>query len=145
VTLFTAARQFAWTQHPEIWLCEACAILWLIIRAVRSRWVRAGVMLVLCGLMLNGLVTAANAGTMPVIGMPSTVRPVSPMWHAATPTTRLPFLADQASLGLFSVGDLMMLFGGILIMAVCLHRTARMETGRIRTRLKFSRTLFSSR
>ena len=40
-----------------IWLCESCAILWLVVRVVRSSWVRAGVLLMLCGLMLNGLVT----------------------------------------------------------------------------------------
>ena len=122
VNLLSAAHQLAWAQYPAIWLCEACAILWLVIRAVRSGWVRAGVLLVLCGLMLNGLVTAANAGTMPVVGMPSTVHPVSPMWRAATSKTRLPYLADQARLGLFSIGDLMMLFGGGLIIATCLHR-----------------------
>ena len=79
--LLSAVHQLAWTQHPAIWLCESCAILWLVVRAVRSPWVRAGVLLVLCGLMLNGLVTAANAGTMPVVGLPSTLHPVSPMWR----------------------------------------------------------------
>jgi hypothetical protein len=49
------------------------------------------------------------------------------MWRAATPKTQLAFLADQARLGLFSVGDLAMLFGGILIVAICLHRTLKME------------------
>jgi hypothetical protein len=77
--------------------------------------------------MLNGLVTVANAGAMPVIGMPSTVHPLGPMWRAATSKTRLPFLADQARLGLFSVGDLVMLFGGSLIIAICLHRAIKME------------------
>jgi len=117
----------AWTQHPAIWLCESCAILWLVVRAVRSPWVRAGVLVVLCGLMLNGLVTAANAGTMPVVGLPSTLHPLSPMWRAATSKTQLSFLADQARLGLFSVGDLVMLFGGILIVAICLHRVLKMQ------------------
>ena len=107
-----------------------------MLRAVRSPWVRAGVLLVLCGLMLNGLVTTANAGTMPVVGMPSTLHPVSPMWQAATSKTRLPFLADQARLGMFSVGDLVMLFGGILIVvAICLHRTLKMQGGLVYKRL----------
>jgi hypothetical protein len=75
------------------------------------------------GLLSNAVVTDANAGVMPVVGMPSGVQPVSSMWEAAKPTTRLPFLADQASLGLFSVGDLMLLFGGIVIVGVCLRRT----------------------
>jgi hypothetical protein len=79
----------------------------------------------LSGLMLNALVTDANAGAMPVVGMPSTLHPASPMWHAATPKTRLAFLADQAQLGLFSIGDLVMLFGGILIVGICLRRTLR--------------------
>jgi hypothetical protein len=128
VNLLSAVHQLAWTQHPAIWLCESCAILWLMLRAVRSPWVRAGVLLVLCGLMLNGMVTAVNAGTMPVVGMPSRVHPVSTMWRAATSETQLPFLADQARLGMFSVGDLVMLFGGILIIvAICLHRALRME------------------
>lgn len=123
MNLLSAARQLAWTQYPEIWLVESCAILWLVVRAVRSPWARAGVLLMLCGLMLNALVTEANAGTMPVVGMPSRLRPASTMWRAATSHTRLAFLGDQVRLGLFSVGDLMMLFGGVLIVAICLHRT----------------------
>jgi len=43
------------------------------------------------------------------------------MWHAATPKTPLAFLADQAQLGLFSIGDLVMLLGGILIVGICLR------------------------
>jgi hypothetical protein len=122
VNLLSAAHQLAWTQHPAIWLCESFAILWLALRAVRSPWVRAGVLLMLCGLMLNAAVTEANAGTMPVVGMSSTLHPASPMWRAATSYTRLPFLADQARLGLFSVGDLSLLLGGILIVAICVQR-----------------------
>jgi hypothetical protein len=110
-------------EHPAIWLCESCAILWLVLRVVRSPLVRAGVLLMLCGLGMNALVTDANAGSMPVVGMPSTVRPVSPMWQGATLHTRLPLLADQARLGLFSIGDIALLFGGILIVAICLRRT----------------------
>jgi hypothetical protein len=76
----------------------------------------------LSGLMLNALVTDANAGVMPVVGMPPSLHPANPMWHAATPKTQLVFLADQAQLGLFSIGDLVMIFGGILIVAICLRR-----------------------
>ena len=123
--LLSAAHHLAWAQHPTIWLCESCAILWLVVRAVRSHWVRVGVLLMLSGLMLNALVTEANAGAMPVVGMPSTLRPASPMWHAATPKTQLAFLADQAQLGLFSIGDLVMIFGGILIVAICLRRALK--------------------
>ena len=117
------AHQLAWMEHPVIWLCGSCAILWLVLRAVRSPLVRAGVLLMLCGLGMNALATDTNAGSMPVIGMPSTVRPASPMWHGATLQTRMPLLADQARLGLFSIGDIAMLGGGILIVAICLRRT----------------------
>jgi hypothetical protein len=132
----TTACDFPWTylifdieelgvalmEHPAIWLCASCAILWLVLRAVRSRVVRVGVLLMLCGLGMNALVMDTNAGSMPVIGMLSSVHPASPMWHGATFHTRLPFLADQARLGLFSVGDIALLLGGILIVTICLRR-----------------------
>jgi len=81
--------------------------------------------MMICGLAMNALVTDANAGTMPVVGMPSSLRPVSPMWHAASSHTRLAMLADQARLGLFSIGDVILLFGGTLIMAICFRRALR--------------------
>src|SRR5690242_6268509 len=109
-------------EYPMIWLFESCAILWLVLRVVRSPLVRTGVLLMLCGLGMNALVTDTNAGSMPVVGMPSTVRPASPMWRAATLQTKLPVLADQARLGLFSLGDITLLFGGSLIVAICLRR-----------------------
>jgi len=126
----SAAHQLAWTQYPAVWLCECCAILWLVLRSFRSPWARAGVLMMICGLAMNAMVTDANAGTMPVVGMPPTIRPVSPMWHAATTHTRLSMLADQASLGLFSVGDVVLLFGGALIFAICIRRTIRRTAAR---------------
>ncbi len=128
----TTAHQLAWMEHPAIWLCESCAILWLVLRVVRSPLVRIGVLLMLCGLGMNALVTDTNAGSMPVVGMPSTVRPASPMWQGATLQTRLPLLADQAWLGLFSIGDIALLFGGILIVAICLRRTIERRGGTCR-------------
>lgn len=41
----TAAHQLAWMKHPAIWLCESCAILWRVLRVVRSPLVRTGVLL----------------------------------------------------------------------------------------------------
>jgi hypothetical protein len=87
----------------------------------------------LCGLLLNGLVTAANAGTMPVVGMPATVHPLSVIWRAATSKTRLPYLADQARLGFFSIGDLVMLVGGSLIIAICVHTVFQKDRGPVRS------------
>ena len=96
---------------------------------MRPSLVRVGVLLMLFGLMLNAVVTEANAGVMPVVGMPATLRPSGPMWGAATPKTRLSFLADQARLGLFSIGDLILLFGGTLIVAAGLYRTFKIRSG----------------
>ena len=78
--------------------------------------------------MLNGAVIVANAGAMPVVDMPSAVRPISPMWKAASSKTELSLLADQAHLGLFSIGDLVMLLGGSLIVVVTyLNRASKMK------------------
>src|SRR6202165_5616370 len=99
------AHQLAWMEHPAIWLCVSCAILWLVLRAVRSSVVRAGVLLMLCGLGMNALVTDTNAGSMPVVGMPSTVCPASPMWQGATLQTRLPLLADPERPGMVCSGE----------------------------------------
>ena len=129
----TMAHQLAWMEHPAIWLCESCAVLWLVLRVVRSPFVRTGVLLMLCGLGMNALVTDTNAGSMPVVGMPSTVRPASPMWQSATFQTRIPLLADQARLGLFSIGDIALLGGGILIVAICLRRGPGRRFARRRT------------
>ena len=129
----TMAHQLAWMEHPAIWLCASCAILWLVLRVVRSPLVRTGVLLMLCGLGMNALVTDSNAGSMPVVGMPSTVRPASPMWQSATFQTRMPLLADQARLGLFSIGDIALLGGGILIVAICLRRGPGRRFARRRT------------
>jgi hypothetical protein len=56
------------------------------------------------------------------------------MWQGATLQTQLPLLADQAGLGLFSIGDIALLFGGILIVAICLRRTLE-RRGRMCRRL----------
>jgi len=135
VNLLCAAHHLAWTQHPTIWLCESCAILWLVLRVIRSSWVRVGVLQMLCGLMLNALVTEVNSGTMPVVGIPSTLHPASRVWQAATSNTRLPFLADQAALGLFSIGDLVLISGGILILAICLQRNLKPKSSLNSSRL----------
>ena len=127
----SAAHPLAWMEHPVIWLLESCAILWLVLRVVQSFLVRTGVLLMLCGLGMNALVTEANTGSMPVVGVRSTVRPLSPLWQSATLDTRLPLLADQARLGLFSVGDIAILCGGILIEVICLRRA--LERSRRRT------------
>ena len=134
----TMAHQLAWMDHPVIWLCASCGILWLVLRVVRSPLVRTGVLLMLCGLGMNALVTDTNAGSMPVVGMPSTVVPASPMWQSATFQTRMPILADQARLGMFSIGDIALLGGGILIVAICLRRTRERTRQEVRRQTDYS-------
>lgn len=134
----TMAHQLAWMEHPSIWLCASCAILWLVLRVIRSPLVRTGVLLMLCGLGMNALVTDTNAGSMPVVGMSPTVRPASPMWQGATFQTRMPLLADQARLGLFSIGDIALLGGGLLIVMICLRRTHERARHEVRTNSDYS-------
>ncbi len=95
----TTAHQLAWMDHPVIWLSASCAILWLVLRVVGSPLVRTGVLLMLCGLGMNALVTDTNAGSMPVVGMPSTVVPASPMWQSATFQTQTGLLRPFPPLG----------------------------------------------
>jgi hypothetical protein len=107
-------------EHPAIWLCVSCAILARVAcgSIPRGSDRRSG------NALRPGNECSSNGhqcGSMPEIGMPSSVHPASPMWHAAS-QTRLPLLADQARLGLFSVGDIALLLGGILIVAICLRR-----------------------
>ena len=66
--------------------------------------------------MLNALVTDAKAGAMPVVSMPSTLHPLrARCGRRRHRKPGSPFLGDRVQLGLFSVGDLVMVFGGILI------------------------------
>ena len=83
----------------------------------------------LCGLTLNTLVIEVNAGQMPVVGMPRTLHPINPTWQAATSNTRLLFLADQARLGMFSVGDITLICGSILVLAIWVRRILRIRLG----------------
>ncbi len=57
-----------------------------------DRWLNYGVqsqIRVARGLLtMNALVTAANAGVMPVVGMPSQNNPARPVWRAATEGSR---------------------------------------------------------
>jgi hypothetical protein len=87
----------------------------------------------LFGLMLNSLVTDANAGVMPVVGMPASLQPDGPMWQTATSRTQLRLLADQARLGWFSAGDLMLIVGGFLILGTYVRRA--LKTSRVRKRV----------
>jgi hypothetical protein len=109
----------AWQAYPLIWLCEAFAIVWLTRRVATAHkpLAQVGRLMIVLGLALNAGVTQANSGVMPVVGMPSTFHPASSMWMAADSKHHLLTLADRASLYYFSVGDLILLVGGLFFLA----------------------------
>jgi hypothetical protein len=60
------------------------------------------------------------------------------MWQGATFQTRMPLLADQARLGLFSIGDIVLLLGGILIVTICFRRTLEQARQDVRKKTDYS-------
>jgi hypothetical protein len=50
----------------------------------------------------------------------------------------MPLLVDQARLGLFSIGDIALLGGGILIVAICLRRTLERTRQEVRKKTDYS-------
>jgi hypothetical protein len=60
------------------------------------------------------------------------------MWQGATFETRMPLLADQARLGLFSIGDITLLGGGFLIMTICMRRRLVRARQEIRKKTDYS-------
>jgi Flp pilus assembly pilin Flp len=108
--------------HPMEWFVIACAAVWFTRKAVMScpaKWAR---LLSIFGLCLNASVTNANGGTMPVVGMPERFVVASTLWQRAGANTRLLFLADQHCLYYFSIGDLLLIVGGIVLVFCWLHK-----------------------
>lgn len=117
-----ATRAFMWMGHPMEWFVIACAAVWFTRKAVTSgpaKWAR---LISIVGLCLNASVTNANGGTMPVVGMPARFVAASTLWQRAGSHTRLLFLADQHCLWYFSVGDLLLIGGGIVLVVCWLHK-----------------------
>lgn len=115
-------REFTWIANPAQWFIVAVAALWLTSRVVTSRSARWARLLSIVGLCLNASVTNANGGTMPVVGMPERFIAASTLWQRAGAHTRLIFLADQHSLWYFSIGDLLLIGGGIVLVFCWLHK-----------------------
>jgi hypothetical protein len=105
----------AWKHTASL---SMCWLFWLTVLTVeiRIRQVNYEVVLLTVGTASNALVTLLNHGVMPVVGMPSSIRATYPIWQMAGAGNQMLILADHASLWYFSVGDLCMLAGGLLLL-----------------------------
>ncbi|MGA9389529.1 MAG: DUF5317 family protein [Candidatus Sulfotelmatobacter sp.] len=106
----------AWKHTASL---SMCWLFWLTVLAVeiRIKQLNYGVVLLIIGTASNALVTLLNDGVMPVVGMPATLQATFPIWHVAGTGNRMLILADHASLWYFSVGDLCMQAGCLILLA----------------------------
>jgi hypothetical protein len=113
------AMLVTWVAWKHTASLSMCWLFWLTVLAVeiRIKQVNYGVVFLIIGTASNALVTLLNNGVMPVVGMPSTVRAMFPIWHTAEAGNRMLLLADHASLLYFSVGDLCILAGCLIVLA----------------------------
>lgn len=102
---------------PSYLICLlAFGSLLLLVAPLVWRQSRVSGTFVLIGILFNGCVTLANHAVMPVVGMPATMIILGPIWVRATVNSHLLWLADQYSLFYFSVGDMFLYAGAILLL-----------------------------
>jgi hypothetical protein len=117
-----------WRAYPGVVTCEAfwLSLVWFIRSKGLIRY--SGGRIVLLGVVANALVTELNGGVMPVVGLPVYFRAVSPIWQPAQTSNHWLWLADQASLHFFSIGDLALIGGGsMFILAKLYQRLAKQQ------------------
>ena len=113
----------AWRAYPIVWLCTALVVLWLARRIAQGNRVAAlAKAMIVFGLGLNASITQLNGAVMPVVGMPHDFQPASAMWTAAADKHRLLLLADNVSLYYFSLGDLVLIGGGLILLTCWISR-----------------------
>jgi len=114
-----------WRINPLTWIAEVVLLAYLF-RVIASKHsiFRTGYVMVILGLVMNAWVTTLNAVTMPVMGMPSTFRPAGPIWTAVASDSRLLFLADNVALNYYSLGDVVMRCG-LVVLTVCMFNSLR--------------------
>jgi len=61
---------------------------------------------------------------MPAVGIPSGVRPIHPIWNVSGKGQWL-VLADQAALYRFSIGDLLLITGGLVVLSCLVYKLVR--------------------
>ena len=122
IVFLTITVWLFWKAHPSLLICT---LFWLdviwIIHAKRLLRGLAG-FIILLGVALNAVVTEANGGVMPVVGMPKNLRSASPVWCGATAHHHFLILADHAAMRFFSVGDLLLLAGASAFLLARLYR-----------------------
>lgn len=95
-----------------------CYLFWITTLAWAVRFIihakPIGGLVILFGVTSNALVTLWNEGVMPVVGFPSTFQPASPVWNVSG-NGRLLALGDQAGLHGFSIGDICLIAGLLLL------------------------------
>jgi hypothetical protein len=106
----------AWKHTASL---SMCWLFWLTVLTVeiRIRQPNYGVVFLIIGTASNALVTLLNNGVMPVVGMPASVQAMFPIWHMAGAGNQMLILADHASLWYFSVGDLCIQAGCLILLA----------------------------
>jgi hypothetical protein len=111
----------AWKHTASLTMCW---LFWLTVLAVeiRIRQVNYGVLFLILGTASNALVTLLNDGVMPVVGMPAKLQATYPIWQMAGAGNRMLILADHASLSYFSVGDLCIQAGCLVLLAKFVQR-----------------------
>jgi hypothetical protein len=111
----------AWKHTASLTMCW---LFWLTVLAVeiRIRQVNYGVLLLILGTASNALVTLLNDGVMPVVGMPAKLQATYPIWQMAGAGNRMLILADHASLSYFSIGDLCIQAGCLVLLAKFVQR-----------------------
>jgi len=110
-----AALFYLWQHTAKM---EYCLLFWVTLLGwavailIRSK-IRGG-FLILLGVTSNALVTSLNGGIMPTVGL-STYIPDHPIWDVSGHGRWL-MLADQAALYRFSIGDILLITGGVTLL-----------------------------
>jgi hypothetical protein len=120
--MLTLLLWLVWKAYPDVAICTAfwLSVIWFIHSKNVIRC--SGGSFVLLGVVLNALVTEANGGVMPVIGMPTHFRAASPIWQSAGTNNHFLLLADHMSLHFFSLGDLALLGGALIFIVAKLQK-----------------------
>jgi hypothetical protein len=87
--------------------------VWTLCVAIEGAW--PGAALILLGTLCNSVVLCANGGYMPVESLDAAEE--HGCWRALTERTRLRWLCDRRRLLNYSLGDLIIFLGAIILVA----------------------------
>ena len=113
----------SWLAWKETASLSMCMLFWVTVLVygvnIIMKYPSMGRLLILLGVTCNAVVTLANDGVMPAMGMPRGFHPADPIWQAHG--KHLTFLADQWYWNFFSVGDMLMLVGSLLVVVQIIY------------------------